>query len=99
MSLIRKAIGDNLLQSGLQPRESRHSNKSKQTKMVNTNAHPNSSPWGDNLLTKASKVIRIALRNINYFPINVNDTRNLEFVADINEGNFDIYGLTETNVA
>ena len=100
MSFLQEAIFDTLLQSGRnKPLDLRDPNMIKQTKLFHTNKHSNNLPWGDDLLIKDSKVIRIAFRNINSFPIYANDTRNLEFVSDIKQGSFDIYGLTETNIA
>ena len=74
-------------------------NRTKQTKLFQQQPYPNSQPWGDTLSVKASDDIRIAFRNINSFPIHSKDSRNLEFINDIYEGGFDIFGLTETNVA
>ena len=91
---------DTLLQSGRNKLlDLRDPSASKQTKLLRTNTHSNNLPWGDDFLIKDSRVMRIACRNINSFPIHANDTRNLEFASNINQGSLDIYGLTETNVA
>ena len=93
MSFLQEAIFDTLLQSGRnKPLDLRDPNMIKQTKLFHTNKHSNNLPWGDDLLIKDSKVIRIAFRNINSFPIYANDTRYLEFVSDINQGTFDGIG-------
>ena len=74
-------------------------NRSRQSHLHTSTLFPNDQPWGDRLMEKVNNTIRFAFRNINSFPIYPNDVRNTEFIADIYDGCFDIYGIAETNIA
>ena len=100
MSSVESVIGaDDPLHEKQIPDWDQSQIHTKQIKLYKDKTHPNSSAWGDTLTTKDSGTIRIAFRNINSFPIHSKDTRNLEFISDIHNGCFDIYGITETNIA
>lgn len=67
---------------------------------LRTRVIQNNEEWGDPFNTnKDEDVFRIGLRNINGMPIDANQLKNYEIFSDIRTGNFDIFGITETNLA
>jgi hypothetical protein len=48
--------------------------------------------------TKEAGVVRIGFNNINGLGTTTNDIRNLEVHGFLKEGDFDVFGMTETNL-
>jgi hypothetical protein len=59
----------------------------------------NNRRWGHELRNKEENHFRIGLRNINSIPTYSKHSKNELMIKDIIDGDFDVFCLTETNVA
>jgi hypothetical protein len=69
-----------------------------QTRLYPTAFNPNE-PWGNSLQNKQMNVIRIGFRNIRSLPISITEDKNQQLCDDIKSGQFDVFGMSEINLA
>jgi hypothetical protein len=58
----------------------------------------NCTHWGDNMAKKLEGTLRFAFRNINSLPVRTPNSRHDELLYDIRKGQFDLFGILETNL-
>lgn len=82
-------------------RNSRQNRRSQRTlPTLRTRLIKHDDEWGDPFNhNKDDDVFRIGLRNINGLPIDASHMKNYEIFSDIRTGKFDVFGITETNLA
>lgn len=68
------------------------------TLQLQNNDERNDLHWGDKISNKLDHHLRIGCRNINGMPLSSIHSKNDEIVRDINATQFDIFGMTETNI-
>lgn len=61
--------------------------------------HRDNLGWGDNLLPKPSRTIRLGVRNVRSLPSTSNGDKNTNLIQDIQDASLDIIGINEINVS
>ncbi len=84
-SRTRNSRSANLIQQSLVPRE--------------RNNVSFDHPWGHSMPIKTETHFRLGFRNINTLPIQATNVKNDLLVQDIRENDFDLFGISETNIA